>query len=136
MYWTAFGYNDACGNIEDMADKKSNKSSIVLDIVAAILSFAVMIAGVVLCIYAIGQITEVTNIDTNALMRSPSEYMDVKRDMIVEGLSFMVPGIVILLLGVFVLSIMTTRLITMIKEGRQLNQLEKRVENLEKKLKK
>ena len=119
-----------------MADKKSNKSSIVLDIVTAILSFAVMIAGVVLCIYAIGQITEVTNIDTNALMRSPSEYMDVKRDMIIEGLSFIVPGIVILLLGVFVLSIMTTRLITMVKEGRQLNQLEKRVENLEKKLKK
>ena len=136
MRWTAFGYNDAYGNIEDMADKKSNKSSIVLDIVTAILSFAVMIAGVVLCIYAIGQITEVTNIDTNALMRSPSEYMDVKRDMIIEGLSFIVPGIVILLLGVFVLSIMTTRLITMIKEGRQLNLLEKRVENLEKKLKK
>ena len=127
---------DAYGNIEDMADKKSNKSSIVLDMIAAILSFAVMIAGAVLCIYAIGQITEVTNIDTNALMRSPSEYMDVKRDMIVEGLSFMVPGIAILLLGVFVLSIMTTRLITMAKEGRQLNQLEKRVENLEKKLKK
>ena len=119
-----------------MANKKSNKSSFILDSVVIILAAAVVVAGVVLCIYAVSQLIEATKIDANALMRSPSEYMDIKRDMVIEGLSFMIPGIVVLLLGEFVLSIMVSRVITMACEGRQIIMLEKRLENLEKKSKK
>lgn len=119
-----------------MTDKRSNKSSFILDGLVLVLAVAVVMAGVVLCMYATGQLIEATEIDTNALMRSPSEYMDVKRDMVIEGLSFMIPGIVILLLGEFVLSVMLSRLITIAREGRHLVLIEKRVEKIEKKLKK
>lgn len=122
--------------IEDMADKKSNRSSFILDGVVLVLAAAVVIAGIVLCMYATGQLIEATKIDANALMRSPSEYMDIKRDMVIEGLSFMIPGIVILLLGEFVLSVMVSRLVTIAREGRHLLALDKRVEKIEKKLKK
>ena len=126
----------AYGNIVDMASKKSNSFSFVLDIITSVLATVVVVAGLALCVYAVKQLIETTNIDANALMRSPSEYMDIKRDMIIEGLSFMIPGIVILLLGEFVLSVMATRLVTMFREGRQILSLEKRVEILEKKSKK
>lgn len=119
-----------------MASKKSNSFSFVLDIITSVLATAVVVAGLSLCVYAIKQLIETINIDTNALMRSPSEYMDIKRDMIIEGLSFMIPGFVALLLGEFVLSVMATRLVTMFREGRQILALEKRVEVLEKKFKK
>ena len=119
-----------------MADRRSNRNSFIIDGIVIVLSIAVVLAGVVLCMYAAKQLIEATKIDTNALMRSPSEYMDVKRDMVVEGLSFMIPGIVILLLGEFVLSVMTSRLITIAHEGRQLASIEKRLEKLEKKSKK
>ena len=131
-----FCFKLAYVNIENMANKKSNKSSFILDSVVIILAAAVVVAGVVLCIYAVSQLIEATKIDANALMRSPSEYMDIKRDMVIEGLSFMIPGIVVLLLGEFVLSIMVSRVITMAREGRHIIMLEKRLENLEKKSKK
>lgn len=119
-----------------MTSKKSNSFSFVLDIIVSILATAVVVAGLSLCVYAVKQLIDTTNIDANALMRSPSEYMDIKRDMIIEGLSFMIPGIVVLLLGEFVLAVMTTRVVTMLREGRQILALEKRVEILEKKFKK
>ena len=136
MQWGIFIKHFAYGNIVDMASKKSNSFSFVLDIITSVLATAVVVAGLALCVYAIKQLIETTNIDTNALMRSPSEYMDIKRDMIIEGLSFMIPGFVVLLLGEFVLSVMATRLVTMFREGRQILALEKRVEVLEKKFKK
>lgn len=126
----------AYDNIVDMTSKKSNSFSFVLDIIVSILATAVVVAGLSLCVYAVKQLIDTTNIDANALMRSPSEYMDIKRDMIIEGLSFMIPGIVVLLLGEFVLAVMTTRVVTMLREGRQILALEKRVEILEKKSKK
>lgn len=126
----------AYDNIVDMTSKKSNSFSFVLDIIVSILATAVVVAGLSLCVYAVKQLIDTTNIDANALMRSPSEYMDIKRDMIIEGLSFMIPGIVVLLLGEFVLAVMTTRVVTMLREGRQILALEKRVEILEKKFKK
>jgi hypothetical protein len=119
-----------------MANKKSNTFSLVLDVIASILSLAVVVAGLSLCIYAMKQLIDTTNIDTNALMRSPSEYMDLKRDMMIEGISFLIPGIAILLLGEFVLSIMIVRLVTMLREGRQIRALEERIEVLEKKIRK
>lgn len=118
-----------------MTNKRSNKSSFIFDGITIVLSLAVVVAGVMLCLYAVGQLVEVTEIDANALMRSPSEYMDVKRDMVIEGLSFMIPGIVVLLLGEFVLSVMVSRLVTMMREGRHLIALEKRVEKIEKRIK-
>lgn len=119
-----------------MANKKSNTFSFLLDAIASALALAVVMAGLALCIYAMKQLIDTTNIDTNALMRSPSEYMDVKRDLMIEGISFLIPGIAILLLGEFVLSIMIVRLVTMLREGRQIRRLEERIENLEKKVKK
>lgn len=131
-----FCFGSAYANIGNMADRRSNRNSFIIDGIVIVLSIAVVLAGVVLCMYASKQLIEATKIDANALMRSPSEYMDVKRDMVVEGLSFMIPGIVILLLGEFVLSVMTSRLITIAHEGRQLASIEKRLEKLEKKSKK
>ena len=95
-----------------------------------------VVAGLALCVYAMKQLIDTTNIDANALMRSPSEYMDLKRDLMIEGISFLIPGIAILLLGEFVLSIMIVRLVTMLREGRQIQQLDARIEKLEKKVKK
>lgn len=120
----------------DMANKKSNTFSVILDAIASILALAVVMAGLALCVYAMKQLIDTTNIDTNALMRSPSEYMDLKRDLMVEGISFLIPGIAILLLGEFVLSIMIVRVVTMLREGRQIRRLEERIEILEKKVKK
>ena len=126
----------AYGRIVDMTSKKSNTSSYILDVIASVLSLAVVVAGLALCVYAMKQLIDTTNIDANALMRSPSEYMDLKRDLMIEGISFLIPGIAILLLGEFVLSIMIVRLVTMLREGRQIQQLEARIEKLEKKVKK
>lgn len=126
----------AYGRIVDMTSKKSNTFSYILDAIASALSLAVVVAGLALCVYAIKQLIDTTNIDANALMRSPSEYMDLKRDLMIEGISFLIPGIAILLLGEFVLSIMIVRLVTMLREGRQIQQLEARIEKLEKKVKK
>ena len=119
-----------------MTSKKSNAFSYILDAIASVLSLAVVVAGLALCVYAMKQLIDTTNIDANALMRSPSEYMDLKRDLMIEGISFLIPGIAILLLGEFVLSIMIVRLVTMLREGRQIQQLEARIEKLEKKVKK
>lgn len=126
----------AYGRIVDMTSKKSNTFSYILDVIASVLSLAVVVAGLALCVYAMKQLIDTTNIDANALMRSPSEYMDLKRDLMIEGISFLIPGIAILLLGEFVLSIMIVRLATMLREGRQIQQLEARIEKLEKKVKK
>lgn len=126
----------AYGRIVDMTSKKSNTFSYILDAIASVLSLAVVVAGLALCVYAMKQLIDTTNIDANALMRSPSEYMDLKRDLMIEGISFLIPGIAILLLGEFVLSIMIVRLVTMLREGRQIQQLEARIEKLEKKVKK
>lgn len=126
----------AYGRIVDMTSKKSNTFSYILDVIASVLSLAVVVAGLALCVYAMKQLIDTTNIDANALMRSPSEYMDLKRDLMIEGISFLIPGIAILLLGEFVLSIMIVRLVTMLREGRQIQQLEARIEKLEKKVKK
>ena len=126
----------AYGRIVDMTSKKSNTFSYILDTIASALSLAVVVAGLALCVYAMKQLIDTTNIDANALMRSPSEYMDLKRDLMIEGISFLIPGIAILLLGEFVLSIMIVRLVTMLREGRQMQQLEARIEKLEKKVKK
>lgn len=126
----------AYGRIVDMTSKKSNTFSYILDVIASVLSLAVVVAGLALCVYAMKQLIDTTNIDANALMRSPSEYMDLKRDLMIEGISFLIPGIAILLLGEFVLSIMIVRLVTMLREGRQIQQLEVRIEKLEKKVKK
>lgn len=126
----------AYGRIVDMTSKKSNTFSYILDVIASVLSLAVVVAGLALCAYAMKQLIDTTNIDANALMRSPSEYMDLKRDLMIEGISFLIPGIAILLLGEFVLSIMIVRLVTMLREGRQIQQLEARIEKLEKKVKK
>lgn len=126
----------AYGRIVDMTSKKSNTFSYILDAIASVLSLAVVVAGLALCAYAMKQLIDTTNIDANALMRSPSEYMDLKRDLMIEGISFLIPGIAILLLGEFVLSIMIVRLVTMLREGRQIQQLEARIEKLEKKVKK
>lgn len=126
----------AYGRIVDMTSKKSNTFSYILDAIASVLSLAVVVAGLALCVYAMKQLIDTTNIDANALMRSPSEYMDLKRDLMIEGISFLIPGIAILLLGEFVLSIMIVRLVTMLREGRQIQQLEARIEKLEKKAKK
>lgn len=130
MLYTAYG------RIVDMTSKKSNTFSYILDAIASVLSLAVVVAGLALCAYAMKQLIDTTNIDANALMRSPSEYMDLKRDLMIEGISFLIPGIAILLLGEFVLSIMIVRLVTMLREGRQIQQLEARIEKLEKKVKK
>lgn len=126
----------AYGRIVDMTSKKSNTFSYILDAIASVLSLAVVVAGLALCVYAMKQLIDTTNIDANALMRSPSEYMDLKRDLMIEGISFLIPGIAILLLGEFVLSIMIVRLVTMLREGRQIQQLEARIEKLEKKVNK
>ena len=126
----------AYGRIVDMTSKKSNTFSYILDVIASVLSLAVVVAGLALCVYVMKQLIDTTNIDANALMRSPSEYMDLKRDLMIEGISFLIPGIAILLLGEFVLSIMIVRLVTMLREGRQIQQLEARIEKLEKKVKK
>ena len=126
----------AYGRIVDMTSKKSNTFSYILDAIASVLSLAVVVAGLALCVYAMKQLIDTTNIDANALMRSPSEYMDLKRDLMIEGISFLIPGIAILLLGEFVLSIMIVRLVTMLREGRQIQQLDARIEKLEKKVKK
>lgn len=136
MVLPGFIYKYAYGKMVDMANKKSNTFSFLLDAIASALALAVVMAGLALCIYAMKQLIDTTNIDTNALMRSPSEYMDVKRDLMIEGISFLIPGIAILLLGEFVLSIMIVRLVTMLREGRQIRRLEERIENLEKKAKK
>ena len=119
-----------------MTSKKSNTFSYILDAIASVLSLAVVVAGLALCAYAMKQLIDTTNIDANALMRSPSEYMDLKRDLMIEGISSLILGIAILLLGEFVLSIMIVRLVTMLREGRQIQQLEARIEKLEKKVKK
>jgi hypothetical protein len=136
MVLPGFIYKYAYGKMVDMANKKSNTFSFLLDAIASALALAVVMAGLALCIYAMKQLIDTTNIDTNALMRSPSEYMDVKRDLMIEGISFLIPGIAILLLGEFVLSIMIVRLVTMLREGRQIRRLEERIEKLEKKVKK
>lgn len=136
MVLPGFIYKYAYGKMVDMANKKSNTSSFLLDAITSALALAVVMAGLALCIYAMKQLIDTTNIDTNALMRSPSEYMDVKRDLMIEGISFLIPGIAILLLGEFVLSIMIVRLVTMLREGRQIRRLEERIEKLENKAKK
>ena len=105
-----------------MTSKKSNTFSYILDAIASVLSLAVVVAGLALCAYAMKQLIDTTNIDANALMRSPSEYMDLKRDLMIEGISSLILGIAILLLGEFVLSIMIVRLVTMLREGRQIQQ--------------
>ena len=98
------------------------------------LSIAVVILGIVFCAIGIVQIINISDIDVNILLRNPSDYMTSKRDLAIGGLEILVPGIILLLMGVVALTITFTRSLTKLREGRAIKQLERRVSELEKKI--
>jgi len=114
----------------------NNRFELSLGIFVTIVSLLIMAAGAVFCYLGVTQIVGISDIDVNVLLREPADYMLSKRDAALGGLDVMIPGILLLLIGMVVFSVVLTRMITMTREGRAIMRLDSRVSALEKKAKK